>query len=459
MATRRLSVFVGLLAAAAVAAVAATLVLDPLPSASGWWVAFVTLFGLSVASDALALRVTEGGTTSSMDFVPHLAAVVLLGPTGTTLLALAAWPIFQAVILDKPRIKVVFNTAQMTLAACLSGWVFVLAGGSPSFTNLGFPSSLLPFFFAAAVYFAVNSSSVAFVVSIEEGQRFVRTWSTLAGRLVGFDLFMSPLAYGVAYLDIRFGHVLILLALIPLLGLRYTYGVNLELQNLNTDLLRTLMRMVESQDPYTSGHSVRVATYSSALADELDIGMGRSRNIERAALLHDLGKVDRAYREILVQEGPLSDEQRQLIEEHPDRGVELLQSVRSLDTDVLEYIRHHHERYDGTGYPEGVGGTRIPLGARIIMVADTIDAMLTARSYRDALDKEIVEEELRENAGEQFDPDIVEAAINIDLVDRAARLIEQQKEQDMDPVASPVDLPEQGSERGEADVTGGVADG
>lgn len=444
----RLRTVIGALAALAAVAITTTLLLDPLPTGSDWWIAFATLFGLSIASGALALRVTEGGTHSSMDFIPHLAAMVLLGPSGTTLLALGSWPIFQTLILNKPYRKTIFNTAQMSIAAAAASWVFVIAGGSPSFTNLGFPGSLIPFFLGAIVYFGINSTSVALVISIEEEERFSRTWSSLAGRLVGFDLFMSPLAYGVAYLDIRFGHVLILLALVPLFGLRYTYGVNLELQNLNTDLLRTLMRMVESQDPYTSGHSVRVATYSSALSEELNIGMGRSRNIERAALLHDLGKVDRAYREILVQEGPLSEEQRELVEEHPDRGVELLQSVRSIDPDVLKAIRHHHERYDGNGYPEGVEGENIPIGARIIMVADTIDAMLTARSYRDALGKSVVKEELEENAGEQFDPKVVEAALEIGLVERAAQLIEQQKEADMDPVASPVDLPDRDEDAG-----------
>ena len=441
MSENRLAVIIRWMGFAALAAVAATVILDPLPVNLGWWIAFGTLYFLAMASQGMAIRVTSGGAHSSMDFIPHLAGAVLLGPSGTALLSLASIPLFQWFILDKPPAKAAFNTAQVTIAAAAAGWMFTLAGGTPSFTDLGFPGSLLPFFAAVVVYFAINTSAVSLVVAEEQDSPFFATWSNLAGRLIGFDVFVSPVAYGVAYLDIAYGHVTLLLALVPLYGLRYTYGANLELQNLNTDLLRTMMRVMESQDPYTSGHSVRVAQYSQALAEELGVGLQKMRNVERAALLHDIGKIDRAYREILVQEGPLSEEQRDLIRKHPERGVDLLSSVRALDDEVRKFIRHHHERYDGTGYPDGLEGEEIPLGARIIMAADTIDAMLTARSYRDALSVDIVQEELRENAGGQFDPEVVETVFGIDLVDRAEKLIAQQQAEDVDPASAPTDLP------------------
>ncbi len=441
MSDSRLSKIIGASAVVSAVLVVTTLTLDPLPASSGWWVAFGTLYFLALASVALSIKITPGGARSSMDFIPYLAGAVLLGPSGAALLSLGSFSIFQWVILDKPLKKATFNTTQVTTAATAAGWTFTLTGGTPSFTELGFPGSLLPFFAGVIVYFAINTTAVSLVVAEEQKSSFVTTWSNLAGRLIGFDVFVSPVAYGVAYLDIAYGHVTLLLALVPLYGLRYTYGANLELQNLNTDLLRTMMRVMESQDPYTSGHSVRVAQYSQALAKELGVGLQKMRNVERAALLHDIGKIDRAYREILVQEGPLSEEQRALIEKHPDRGVDLLSSVRALDDQVRKFIRHHHERYDGTGYPDGLGGEEIPLGARIIMAADTIDAMLTARSYRDALSSDIVSEELRENAGAQFDPEVVEAVFEINLVRRAAKLIEKQQSEEIDPAATPADLP------------------
>jgi HD-GYP domain-containing protein (c-di-GMP phosphodiesterase class II) len=140
------------------------------------------------------------------------------------------------------------------------------------------------------------------------------------------------------------------------------------------------------------------------------------RKIETAALLHDIGKIDASYREILRKDGPLSDDQWILIREHPEKGVALVKSVRSPNPDILAYIRHYYERYDGEGYPDGLSGEDIPLGARIIMVSDTIDAMITERPYRDALPPQVIRDELVEHTGAQFDPDVVEAALAADLL-------------------------------------------
>ena len=141
------------------------------------------------------------------------------------------------------------------------------------------------------------------------------------------------------------------------------------------------------------------------------------RRIETEALLHDIGKIDVAYGEILRQKGPLSAEQRELIRAHPDRGVEIIRSIRSLHPYVLECVRHHHERYDGAGYPDGLSEKEIPLGSRIIMISDTIDAMTTARPYRGALPMSAVRGELEKHRGTQFDPDIVDAVLEGPFLD------------------------------------------
>ena len=141
------------------------------------------------------------------------------------------------------------------------------------------------------------------------------------------------------------------------------------------------------------------------------------RHIETAALLHDIGKIDLAYGEILRQTGPLSPEQRQLIRSHPDKGVEILRSVRSIEPAILECVRHHHEWFDGNGYPIGLAGSDIPIGARIIMICDSIDAMLTDRPYRAALTVDAVQKELVRNSGSQFDPDMVVAALDSAIIE------------------------------------------
>jgi len=229
------------------------------------------------------------------------------------------------------------------------------------------------------------------------------------------DIVSSPLAFLIPWL-FYWNVAAVFLAIVPIIGLRYSYGVNIELQQLNRDLLRALVKTLEAQDPYTSGHSIRVAERSRAIAEELGLSSRKVRLIETGALLHDIGKIGTEFSRILRQKGPLTPQQRELIRSHPERGVEIIEPIRRLDPVVLDCVRHHHERIDGTGYPSGLAGDEIPLGARVIMVADTIDAMLTARPYRDALPVDVVEDELRRHSGTQFDIRMVEAALRAGVI-------------------------------------------
>lgn len=385
---------------------------------SSWLIAFATLLLLSIASELLGLQVSEEGSFTSFEPIPHLAASLLIGPLGAAILAGLGVLIYEAGIARKEPKKFIFNTAQFSLTVAAAGTAFVFLGGQPSVANLGYPQSLLPFSAAVLTYSAVNSILVATVISISEGQRLLSVWRELKGQYVVFDLTISLVGYPVALLYIKWGAAALILTIIPLFGLRYIYGINIELQQLNRDLLRVLVKTIEAQDPYTSGHSLRVAEYSKEISEELGLSFSEIRTVETAALLHDIGKIDRAYRQILRQTGPLTEEQRKLIQEHPERGVRLLESVRALDDEILEAIRHHHERFDGTGYPDGLEAEAIPLPARIIMIADTIDAMLTARSYRDKLTIHVVREELTKYKGTQFDPRGVEAVFNCNLLSK-----------------------------------------
>jgi len=133
--------------------------------------------------------------------------------------------------------------------------------------------------------------------------------------------------------------------------------------------------------------------------------------IATAALLHDVGKVYEEYAPLLRKEGKLTSEERSLLESHPVRSAELLTTISNLRGPVELAVKHHHENYDGTGYPSRLSGERIPIGARIIMIADTLDAMTTDRPYRKALPLERVVEEFRRYAGRQFDPQLVDIAV------------------------------------------------
>lgn len=396
----------------------ATYYFAPQDITSQWIVAFLTLLALAVLSALLALRITEGGTTTSMEFLPQLGAIPLLGPFGAALLTFLTIALADVIILRKNATKALFNTSQMCLSVALAGVMYITFGARPGLDNLPFIQSFPPFLVGVIAFFAVNSFSVSYIISLTEGKPFWEIWNQAAGRLIVFDVAISPLAYLVAFLYVQWGPVALLAAILPILGLRYSYGVNIELQQLNQDLLRVLVKTLEARDQYTSGHSIRVAERARRIAQELKLRPRRIRLIETAALLHDIGKIDLAYGEILRQTGPLSPLQRELIRAHPDKGVEILKAVRSLNPEILDAVRHHHEWFDGTGYPLGISGTDIPLGARIIMLADAIDAMLTDRPYRSALSPDDVQRELIRNAGTQFDPDIADIALRLDIFEK-----------------------------------------
>jgi putative nucleotidyltransferase with HDIG domain len=405
----RLKLFLGTVVAAAAIVTVAALIKYPPPASTAWLLAFATLLALAILSALLALKITEGGSTTAMDFVPQLGAVLLLGPAGAIALTTIEQLFTEFLLLKKPYRKALFNTAQVVLSVAAASVLYLTFGGTPGLEQLRFTESFPPFLVGVLGYFAVNTVLVSYAIALTEEAPFIGVWRRAAGGIIVFDVVMSPLAYVVAYLYVQWGPVALLSAIIPIIGLRYSYGVNIELQQLSQDLLRVLIRTLEARDKYTSGHSLRVSERSRRIATALRLKPRQTRLIETAALLHDIGKIDMAYGEILRQAGPLTPQQRALIRTHPDKGVEIIGAARAIDEEVLRCVRHHHEWFDGSGYPSGLAGDDIPIGARIIMICDSIDAMVTDRPYRAALSVDEVRQELTRNAGTQFDPQVVVA--------------------------------------------------
>ncbi len=179
--------------------------------------------------------------------------------------------------------------------------------------------------------------------------------------------------------------------------------------DIETSYLQTvtaLANAIEAKDPYTGGHSERVAALSMKLADAMGLSAQEKEHLRFAAVLHDVGKIG-IGRELLRKNGRLDGEEEREIRSHPERGVQILEPIHFLRP-VLPAIRHHHEKYDGTGYPGRLKGREIPFKARIICIADAWDAMMSKRPYRDPLPILAAKEELMKNAGTQFDAAIVE---------------------------------------------------
>ena len=173
----------------------------------------------------------------------------------------------------------------------------------------------------------------------------------------------------------------------------------------------TLSGIAEAKDFYTDKHMKDIAEYSVDIARKLGLSEADVENIRMAALLHDLGKIT-VPDDILKKPGRLSAEEMEVIRKHPAHGAKMIESIEPMK-DAREIIRHHHEYYDGSGYPDGLRGEDIPLGARIIGVADAFDAMTSNRPYRKALPMDKVIKELKDFSGIQFDPDIVKVLILI----------------------------------------------
>jgi putative nucleotidyltransferase with HDIG domain len=176
-------------------------------------------------------------------------------------------------------------------------------------------------------------------------------------------------------------------------------------------MMVALSCVVEARDLYTDKHMKDIAEYSVTIAKKLRLPDSDIENIRRAALLHDLGKIS-VPDCILMKPGKLSEEEMDIIKRHPANGAKMIEPVEPLKH-TREIIKSHQEWFDGSGYPEGLRGEDIPLGARIIAVADAFGAMTTDRPYRKALSTEKAIKELKEGAGTQFDPRLVEIFISI----------------------------------------------
>lgn len=183
------------------------------------------------------------------------------------------------------------------------------------------------------------------------------------------------------------------------------------LENSYLDTIRTLVSAMEAKDHYTYGHSERVRKYALKIAKKLKLNEQQIREVNYAGYLHDIGKIGIAD-SLLTKIEPLTKSEYEVIKKHPDIGHSILKDVKHL-SETCEIIRSEHEKYNGTGYPNGLKNGAIPIGARIIAVADAYDAMTTNRPYRKAFSKKEAIKRLKQNSGTQFDPKIVKAFLKI----------------------------------------------
>jgi HD-GYP domain-containing protein (c-di-GMP phosphodiesterase class II) len=348
------------------------------------------------------------GSVGSIGFLPFLTSIVLY-PSWITVLMVAAAVLVGELKQKKPSIKRIFNVSQYVVAYGSACAVFLALGGVSIQADASFYP--VPLIGAIGSFFLVNTWLVAIVIGLSSSRGALEVWRQNTSGTLIYDVVTVPVVYWCALLFTQLGWGGVAFVFIVMSGARQFYQQNRMLNIAYEETLELLVGAVELRDPYTSGHSQRVRKYSKIIASALGLPLKQIERIGVAALLHDVGKIDGIFVPILQKPGKLTPEERGIMELHPLKSAELVARASQL-TDIIATVRHHHENWDGTGYPDRIAGKTIPLGSRIIMFADTIDAMTTDRPYRTALGESEVRAELIKYRGIQFDPNICDVLID-----------------------------------------------
>ena len=338
-----------------------------------------------------------------------------------------------------PGHKVAFNVATVVTAAWLSGQVFyLLSGGIPHILNLRVLWALT---IATLVYYLVNCGCVVGIIALCSGQNVVRVWRQ------NF-LWVTPSYFAGASCALVAQHFFrsdarMLLLALPILGFIYqfyrSYSEKIDqkeryieelqagrdmLADLYLSTVKSLAIAIDAKDQNTHAHIHRVQRYALAIADQLGVTGDALEAVKTGALLHDIGKLG-VPDYVLLKPGPLTDEEFEKMKRHPSVGADILEPV-NFPWPVADVVRHHHERWDGKGYPDGLAGEAIPLGARILSVADVYDAVTSDRPYRPAWPKAKALDFLRTHSGANFDPKIVEAFLQVTQAEQAEQELQTQ---------------------------------
>jgi HD-GYP domain-containing protein (c-di-GMP phosphodiesterase class II) len=368
-------------------------------------IAVVLLGLLGAAACRFPLHVSHN-TLFSVQEIPYVAAIVLLPVGLVSVVVLVAGLGFVLNPGDVLQARL-FNAGQNMLFVLGGSLIFSQTKDvtwlGPELADLGAIGAIALTF---VVMLLLNTGLVAGALTRILGARFNRMWRERLASDVRTFAVLAPLGL-VTAVNVRDYPWAVPVLVLPAALLQIAMRRNVDLRDKTTEALSSLVDVVELRDPYTAGHSHRVASLARTIAERLGMTAEEADLVEVAGRVHDLGKVavDPA---ILLKFGPLDASEWQEMRRHPGDGAGVIARFAGFDQ-VAEYVRHHHERWDGGGYPSGLVGDDIPLGARVLSVADAFDALTSARSYRPARGEESALRVLEEGAGSQWDPRVVAA--------------------------------------------------
>jgi diguanylate cyclase (GGDEF)-like protein len=396
---------------------------------------------LAVGAELMQLDLYGKGTVSVSVAVAFAAALVT-GLPGLVIVSAAivlAHRLRQTPILDKTSAyKTAFNWATHVLAGVLP--VFSLRFLQLEFRLDNLPVLIVPMAVVAMAYFIVDTGLIATVIGLVSGDSPVKVWHERYQWLVSHYLTLCALGMFVGLAYTTTGALGVVVFTLPVLMMRVAMKqyisqtehsvrelqrMNVQLthanaevvsasrtmQSLNEELFLTLSKIIDARDPYVGGHASKVGDYAVAIAHDLGVEPERFEPLRQAGFLHDIGKI--AISEaVLHKPSKLTDEEYEYIKTHAALGGEFLATCRSL-RHLAPFVRHHHERWDGRGYPDKLAGEDIPLEARILAVCDAVEAMASDRPYRKGMSLDEVIAEVKRCAGTQFDPHVAAAFVSI----------------------------------------------
>ncbi|MGH2358040.1 MAG: HD domain-containing phosphohydrolase [Candidatus Limnocylindria bacterium] len=409
--------------AAAVLTTAAAYLLFPVRSDIGGVPGITFWIVATLVASAMPVRLPRG-TVVSVAAAPLIAAMVLGGPVAGALVAAIGTTESRELRGQVPWYGTVYNHAANALPIVLGGIVFeAWLRISPTFGSEGNAiATFLAALISSSAYLLANWFLTIVAVSARTGVPMRTVWSQdvsgVAANLVG----LAPVGWLMAQVFLLpdgVGWWATALFVVPLFTTRLAYARYVETRELFEQTIGALANAVDARDRYTRGHSNRVSHISEAMGRVMRLAESEIEKIKWAGLLHDVGKIG-IRDNILLKEGPLDREERILMNQHPTIGAEIVAPATQL-AEEAPLIRAHHEWFNGSGYPDGLEAIDIPLGARIMTIADAYEAMTSSRPYRKTpLTHEQAVAELEKYTGIQFDPRIVPVLIGLDrgILDR-----------------------------------------
>jgi putative nucleotidyltransferase with HDIG domain len=386
---------------------------------------WLALAGLAIVAGSFWLNFASESANIAIDEDTFFITTALLFGPGPATLAIAAGAFVFCLRRRMPARRVAFNTAALAVSMWAGSHVFFLAAGiaplSHATPSLG--ALVLPLLAMTAVYFTLNSGLTAIAVGLDTSQSPIHIWRRHFQGLSINSLAAASLAFCLILLIQQAGMIAMVVA-IPLLvvfhrTLRSSFGRVADARRHLTDMDRlylstveTLAMAIDAKDDVTHSHVRRVQAYAIGLAralgiaDELEL-----KAIEAAALLHDTGKLA-VPEHILNKPGKLTDAEFEKMKRHVDVGADILSLVQ-FPYPVVPIVHCHHENWDGTGYPRGIAGADIPIGARILSVVDCFDALTSDRPYRGRMTEAAALEILRERSGYMYDPHVVATFVEV----------------------------------------------